>query len=57
MTKGIKVKSVSTNKNVNLKKAINGYVVSCYSDKMGKDRTYIAKDLPEAKQIVSKLLS
>lgn len=41
---------------VNLKRARNGYVVSSYNDRIGKDVTYVAKTREEAKEYMDKLL-
>ena len=47
----------SVNKTVSMKKAVNGYVVSCYNDKIGRDVVMVAKDVKEAKEYASKMLS
>ncbi len=41
-------------KNVNIRKAQNGFVVSSFSD--GEDKTMIAKTKSEAKKIAEKML-
>ena len=46
----------STNKTVSMKKAENGYVVSSWDDRAGKDRVMIAKDVKEAKAIAANML-
>jgi len=49
-------KPISVDNTVSMRKAVNGFVVSSYSNGMGKDRTYIAKNQVEAKRIASRLL-
>lgn len=46
----------SCNKTVSMKKAENGYVVSSWDDKAGRDRVKIAKTTKEAKQFASEML-
>jgi len=45
------------NKTVSMKKAVNGYVVSCYDNKNSRDIVMVAKDVKEAKEYASKMLS
>ena len=45
-----------TTKSVSMKKAENGFVVSKYDDKLGRDRVRIAKTAKEAKQIAVDML-
>ena len=47
----------SDNKTVSMKKAVNGYVVSCYDNNKGRDIVMVAKDIKEAKEYASKMLS
>lgn len=55
---GVRVNSKSGNKNVNIKKANNGFVVSSYPENFnGKEKVFIAKTSKEAKEIASKLLA
>lgn len=48
------MKSYDRSKNVNVRKASNGYVVSSYNDE--GDMTYIAKSKVEVKKYINKLL-
>ena len=41
---------------VNLRRARNGYVVSSYNDRLGKDVTYIAKTKQEALEYMGKMV-
>ncbi len=52
----LKPPAPSTSRTVSMKKAENGYVVSCYDDKAGRDRVKVAKDVKEAKQYASEML-
>lgn len=48
--------ALSPNRSINIKKAENGYVVSCYDNKTGKDVMHIAKDMPEVSQAMKKMM-
>lgn len=56
MAKGLRPMRPSVNQTVSMKKAENGYVISKYDDRMGRDRVKIAKTAKEAKQIASDML-
>lgn len=45
-----------TSTSVTMKRVNNGYVVSTYSDRTGKEKAFIAKTEKEAKQYAEKLL-
>lgn len=56
MGKGLQQPRASVNKTVSMKKAENGYVVSSWDDKAGRDRVKIAKTPKEAKQYAAEML-
>ena len=47
----------STNKTVSMKKADNGYVISSWDDRNGRDKVKIAKTVQEAKKIAMDMMS
>ena len=56
MSKDKPVKSVAPPTSVNIKKANNGFVVSRWDDRRGREQTFIAKSNKEALRLTTKLL-